>query len=63
MPLKYPLIPMNLFLNGPFMALVGVASVASVRCIRGISRDFRLTLVDVLLQLDSHLASDGHGVV
>ncbi|OAG00721.1 siderophore iron transporter [Paraphaeosphaeria sporulosa] len=30
MPLKYPLIPMNLFLNGPFMALVGVASVASM---------------------------------
>ncbi|KAF2499906.1 fungal trichothecene efflux pump [Lophium mytilinum] len=30
MPLKYPLIPMSLFMNGRFMALVGVASVASM---------------------------------
>lgn len=30
MPLKYPLIPMKMFVNGPFMALVGVASVGSM---------------------------------
>ncbi|KAF2474847.1 fungal trichothecene efflux pump [Lindgomyces ingoldianus] len=30
MDLKYPLVPMSLFLNGRFMALVGVASVASM---------------------------------
>lgn len=30
MPLKYPLIPMRMFANGAFMALVGVAAVASV---------------------------------
>ncbi|KAF2178609.1 fungal trichothecene efflux pump [Zopfia rhizophila CBS 207.26] len=29
-PLKYPLIPMKLFANGQFMALVGVAAVASM---------------------------------
>lgn len=31
MPLKYPLIPMKLFLNGQFIALSLVAAVASVR--------------------------------
>ncbi|ORY16299.1 fungal trichothecene efflux pump [Clohesyomyces aquaticus] len=30
MDLKYPLVPMRLFINGGFMALVGVASVASM---------------------------------
>jgi MFS family permease len=30
MPLKYPLIPMSMFTNGPFLALAGVAAVASM---------------------------------
>jgi len=30
MPLKYPLVPMAMFMNGPFMALAGVAAVGSM---------------------------------